>query len=46
MKNADEAKRLSDEIAELLGKATKEEKLVIKGILVGARELEKNKKAG
>lgn len=46
MKSAEEAKRLTNEVAELLKNATKEQKLVIKGILIGAKEMEKDKKVG
>lgn len=38
MKTAEEGKELTIEIAELLQNATQDQKLVIKGILLGAKE--------
>lgn len=50
MKSTTQGKELSREIVELLKDATPEQKLVIKGILMGAKEFEgkvtTNKKAG
>lgn len=40
MKSAAQGKELSREIVELLKDATPEQKLVIKGILMGAKEFE------
>lgn len=40
MKTANEGKKIGAEIIELLKDATPEQKLVIKGILMGAKEFE------
>lgn len=50
MKTIENGKELTAEIAELLKDATRDQKLIIKGILIGAKELdeetESEKKAG
>lgn len=49
MKTAEEEKELIIEIAELLKQATYEQKLIIKGMLMGAKEskgVRDNQKAG
>lgn len=50
MKTATEGIKLTTEIAELLKKASNEQKIMIKGILIGAnaldKEKEQDKKAG
>lgn len=40
MKTVEEGKKLTIEIAELLQSATREQKLIIKGILLGAKEFD------
>ncbi len=48
MKNTTEIRDITDEIAELMKAASKEQKVLIKGILLGANAAEKadGKKAG
>lgn len=41
MKTINEGNKISAEIVELLKDATSEQKLVIKGILMGAKEIER-----
>lgn len=46
MKTAEEGRTLTEEIAELLKRASKEDKLIIKGVLLKAKESDSDQKAG